>query len=323
MKLEAFFNLLFEDKSLDFWMIEIIIIYFLNIKIFKLKTYIHQKIAFGIVLIFSTLMKIISIIFAFRDGEEIDFINPALFIFIGIIGYLLIYSTEGYIFCKLKYYFEYKFISEIKILIVSGIFGFSIFLFCSLFTNFIECPSNELSDKICEASENDSNSPKYFDNYEIFFKNIWRKDRTSIINCIYAFLFLLKLSFSIFENLFTFLIIKVLDPMYLLASYSIIAFIVHIIYSIHVMVTNENKIEISSIFDIFESFFTILGSIIYLELIELNFCGLNYYLKKNIELRAKIENLDSPINKDEEINEIVDVDTEICMELDSMVGEKN
>ena len=32
--------------------------------------------------------------------------------------------------------------------------------------------------------------------------------------------------------------------------------------------------------------FYLLGSIVYLEFIELNFCGLNYYTKRNIEKRA-------------------------------------
>ena len=40
------------------------------------------------------------------------------------------------------------------------------------------------------------------------------------------------------------------------------------------------------IFDILTLIFYILGSIVYLEFIELNFCDLNFYTKRNIKERA-------------------------------------
>ena len=53
-----------------------------------------------------------------------------------------------------------------------------------------------------------------------------------------------------------------------------------------------NTLKNDFIFDCLTQLFSLLGTIIYLELIELNFCNLNYNLKKNIKIRAKNEALD-------------------------------
>ena len=279
----------------DFWMSEIVVIYFLTIKYFKFKSYIHQKVAMVIILIFSTLMKIIAAIFIYNNEEnkeEHEILASPFFYIISIIGFILIYATEGYVFCKLNYYFVYKFISERQVLISLGFFGIIISLICSLFTNFIECSSNEISNNICKKYEDNNNNSLYCDNYEIFFKNIWRKGRTPFINCIYIFLILLKILFSIYENVFILVIIKLLNPMYLLATYSITYFIGQIISFIYYLESHNYKFK-ELLFNFLARFFAFLGTIIYLEIIELNFCGLNHYLKKNIELRARFESSSS------------------------------
>ena len=56
-------------------------------------------------------------------------------------------------------------------------------------------------------------------------------------------------------------------------------------------IDNNDKIYVTTnIIDITLSVFYLLGSIIYLEFIELNFCGLNFYTRKNIKRRANTEN---------------------------------
>ena len=240
------FYVYLEPLGYDFWMIQILIIYYLNIKYFKFKSYLHQKVAMGIVLIFSTIMKIIAVITIYRiekNNEVYQILNSTFIVLMSIICFILINATEGYVFCKFKFYFEYKFISEVKVLIFSGAFGIIFCLICSLFSNFIACPSNKLTKIFCEPSVDDANIPKYFDNYEIFFKNIWQKDRTPFINCIYIFLIILKLLFSIFENVFILVIIKILSPMFLLATYSITYFIGQIISFIYYIAINNDKYQ--------------------------------------------------------------------------------
>lgn len=302
-KLYDFFYILFQDNGVDFWMTEAILIFWFTTKFLKVKIYKHQKIAIGIVIIFSTLMKIISIIYLNINNKEEE--TEIWWIFLGILCFLVVFSTEAYIFCKIKYYFEYKFISEINMQMAFGFFGFIFSVIVSLAVNFIECGDNNASEELCDVYE-DNNSTLYFDNYGVFFKSMWKKDRAGFINCIYIFLILVKIVFWTGEYFFCFFIIKVLNPIYLVCIYSIISFISTLILLVF-YISNNSEEKNDLYFELFARFFAILGIIIYLELIELNFCGLNYYLKKNIELRGDREvndisktqeNIDNEVNED-------------------------
>ena len=304
-KLYDFFYILFGELEVDFWMAEAILIFWLTTKLLKVKIYKHQKIAIGIVIIFSTLMKIFSIFFlnyVDRDKEDEKYYE-IWYIFLGIICFLVVFSVEAYIFCKIKYYFEYKFISEINMQMAFGFFGFIFSIIVSVAINFIECEDNEENKELCVVREDD-NSPLYFDNFGVFFKNMWKKDRSGFVNCVYIFLIVFKIVFWTGEYFFCFFIIKVLNPIYLVCTYSIVSFISTII-NLAYLSKPEKRYEL--IFELLARFFAILGIVIYLELIELNFCGLNYYLKKNIEQRGDREvndisktqeNIDNDANED-------------------------
>ena len=285
IKLLSFFYSLLLLHGLDFWMLEIIFIVFINIFLFKIKIYMHQKVAIAIILILSTLMKILSIISIYESDEEKTFKKYLSLFFIGIIGFIILYFIDGLILCKLKWYFDLKFISEKKMLVYFGLFGFIIFLLSSIIFNSLICPNTDIFNLIYCVYEDESK--KYFDNFSIFFKNIWKEDRTPIINIVYIFIFLLKITLSAFHYFFVYLIIKVLSPEYLVCSDSILYFIVKIITLIYQIITGELTYEF--IFDFLSQFFSLLGTLIYLELIELNFCNLNHYLKKNINKRTETE----------------------------------
>ena len=64
---------------------------------------------------------------------------------------------------------------------------------------------------------------------------------------------------------------------------------------------------------------SIIGFLIYLEIIELNFCGLSYMTKKNIELRA---HLDSIANEENDINKENDEEISIGGDEYSIVLQK-
>ena len=100
----------------------------------------------------------------------------------------------------------------------------------------------------------------------------------------------IKILFSAFQYFFSFLIIKLLGPEYLVCADSILFFLIKIISLIFYLINKSLKIEF--LFDFLSQFFSLLGTIIYLELIELNFCKLNYNLKRNINIRSNIEILD-------------------------------
>ena len=297
--------------GLDFWMLEIIFIAI--IILFKIKIYFHQKIAIAIILIFSTLMKIISVILVYESDEPRIYKEYSWLLPIGLIGFILLNFIDGYILCKMKWYFDLKFASEKKMLILFGFFGFIIFLIVSMISNYNECRTNDTIINFCLVY-NKENSSYYFDNFVIFFKTIWLEDRTPLANCAYIIILLLKIFLNAFRYFFAFLIIKILSPEFLVCSDSILYFITKIICFIYYIATDSLKNDF--IFDLLSQFFSLLGTIIYLELVELNFWGLNYDLKKNINFRAKSEaleiyNLESDTLSNEENtsdNNIIDLD---------------
>ena len=164
-----------------------------------------------------------------------------------------------------------------------GVLGIIYCLIGSIISNFIKCRNDDFSTYICLMQEEDSN--KYFDNFSLFFKQLWKKERNTSANIGYIFIIVFKLFFNAINYFLSFTVLKFFNPEYLVCADSIFYFISKIICLIYYLVANLLKNDF--LFDFLSQIFSILGTVIYLELIELNFCDLNHNLKKNIELRAK------------------------------------
>ena len=89
IKIIDFCYSIFFISGLEFWMIEIIFIVVINIKLFKIKIYIHQNVSIAIILFFSTLMKIISIISIYKNDKKRIFVENIWIAPVGIILFLL------------------------------------------------------------------------------------------------------------------------------------------------------------------------------------------------------------------------------------------
>ena len=103
--------------------------------------------------------------------------------------------------------------------------------------------------------------------------------------------------------LFIFQIVKYLDPIYKSFSAPLTFFIQKLILMYQI---NDNEplkyINESYFIDLASDMSAIIAFLIYLELIELNFCGLNKYLRKNIILRGKID-IENEITRDSNASE--------------------
>ena len=172
-----------------------IFIVLLNILLFKIKIYFHKKIAIAIILFFSTLKKIISIISIYESEDEKVYKQYIWILFFGVIGFLLCYAFDSYSLCKIKWYFDLKFISASKLMIYFGILGILFSFIGSLISNFIECNNDNFSYHVYFMY--DENDSKYFDNFSIFFKQIWKGDRYDSVNIGYIFIILLKISMQL------------------------------------------------------------------------------------------------------------------------------
>ena len=320
-------------KDLDFWMIEIIIISYMTSIFFKKKIYIHHKMIIYINL-FPVIFKIITIILSFKDdcnkGDDYYYnynyklkrclqnnetfnktedskrlknyyVKNAYIVPIGIIVYLLLITLRSFVNSSLKWLMDLKYISDKKLLMIYGIFGAIISFIICIITTFVECKNNidkaDIYDYICKVNNNNT---LYFDD----FKDI-EYDLLSILRTVFGSIFFY------FNKYFSMLIIKYLTPVHLIFSIPVYYFFLKMVLMINTLIRDgsffsENRIkyiEYKFIFDSLGDILSTIGFLIYLEIIELNFCKLNYYLRRKISERAdddKYGNLGIEDDEDED-----------------------
>ena len=192
----------------DYWMFELLCISFIASKLLKIKLYSHQKLWIIInslsCLIFRIIMLIIWISYSYskiNDEDDINYNNFCIkyiwFIPISIIIYTFFISSTSYIFTKLKFYMDLKFISITKLLILYGYIGFVLTsINCIIETN-IKCIGSE-RDFFCQLKEydkDDSDYDSYIENIRKFFEDFSNLNSKDFI--IEIFLFFLEWFFII------------------------------------------------------------------------------------------------------------------------------
>jgi len=156
-------------------MFEILVISYINAKMFNLKVYRHQTLAIFFNSFICLLFRLPSFILSFsledkgneKDGKRLFEIS-GWYIVLGLIIYTIIITIRSYSHTKIKWFIDLKYISSTKLLIYIGFIGILISsILCIIVTN-IEC-----SPKInfCEVSYNNSSS-KYLDNFGVYYETI-------------------------------------------------------------------------------------------------------------------------------------------------------
>ena len=292
-------------KDLDFWMFEIIILYYINSKFFNQEHYLHQKLIIFLNLILSLFKISVIIISIFGDKEENENNSKILYVtfykFIPIIiaVYLCLITLRSYVNIKIKWLMDFKFISVSKILLAYGIIGIILSSIACMITTIFKCPKNDFFSPICKVKS--KNGKIYFDNLIVYYNKF---DYFEILRIIFgAVLFF-------FSKYYSLLIIKYFTPIHLIFSIPIYFFfkkiflIFNTLFHGNFFIENKMKnIEYKFTLDISEDFLSFIGFAIYLELIELNFCGLNYNLGRHISIRAYSEiyqDSENVINDNEE-----------------------
>ena len=136
----------------------------------------------------------------------------------------------------------------------------------------------------------------YYDSFTYYFEQIWKKGKKELNNIIYILLFVLKLLISALISLFSILIVKHLSPENYFCAYEIFFFIIRLCGLINSIIIDED-IKVHIFLFLAESV-SLLGIIIYLELIEIKIFNLNLNLKKNIEMRSLSEYKDIKLETD-------------------------
>ena len=232
---------------------------------------------------------------------------------VGIIVYLLLITLRSYVNAKIKEFMDLKYISIHKLLIYYSIMGI---IFCTIvctITTFVKCeditiPSNstkkDIYDYICLVTDNQFNNKtstnhtqKYFDSFYVYFKN-FNENKNAITK---VFILIAEIIFFIFHKYFSVLIIKHFTPVHIIISFPVYFVIQKIILIINTEIRKQKFFDDERNFnyrtekfclDIFGDITSILGFLVYLEMVELNFCEFNYNLRKNIIYRGDNETIE-------------------------------
>ena len=259
----------------EFWTFDIIfILWFMSIYI-PTKIYAHQKYSMIFIIILDSILLIIA---SFLPGinENNEYINiyqktgNILICIFFIIFYIVLSALMSYARVKGKILIDYKYISPYKMIIIIGLFGFVINVSKLIYSIVNEVACNDIKKPDLQCYFSISN-----------YINNWKG---SFLEIILTFFYIISSFMSMTCEIY---IIKYLNPNYLLMSDNIYYEFIKIIN----IINESNQMSVFSKFVILQlaELLELIGCLIYLEIIELRFCGLNTYLKKNIIKRAEFD----------------------------------
>ena len=322
---------LFNIINLYFWTIQIIFIFFFMNKIFIIKFYNFQKcslyfmiVVVSILLIISSFLPV-SIIDTSNDGKEKESAYDIIKLLTGSYLYdiclvIIINFLSGvmsYARVKVKVFVDYKYVSPYQIIVFIGIFGIFLTIIELIITSSFKC-HNDIK-HFCMAESSGSHN-KYIDNIKIYFSSL--KELTDDWK-FYVEIIIIQPIFLIinfFELVCEFLVIIRLNPIFVLIQNNFNYAINNVLFLI--FNNNQNFEEYLTLtqFYISESaeIIAIICYMIYLQIIELRFCGLDKYLKKNLILISKTESSENDDYLDE-IDKDGDVKSDISSQSNQSV----
>ena len=213
------YRVIFQD--LDFWMFELIFLWYLSIKMFKYKIYKHQFLGLSLC-IFSGLLKVGCIIVTFvgykNEVNEKDLPifyknnKPIFRICIGIILYVLFIALRAYIDMKLKWYMDKENVSPNNLFIIYGLFGILIYTIICIVGTLVPCPNYELSKYLCKVKYG-KNNKKYLEHFISYTSKYEVEKLTQIIPII-----IFGILFYFIKEYFSILITKHFTPVHVIIS---------------------------------------------------------------------------------------------------------
>ena len=306
-----------------FWTLEILFVIYLSIKILKVKFGNHQKVT---VFILAFILFSLQIIISFLPGTDHDCKDEKCFdknlndnnlyifmtkkfghfgyIFLILFLYILNFIMRDFSWVRLKFLMDIKSIPLFKILLFMGIIGCAVIIIgfiiasnvpCEIMENikmingfYFDMTKNEEVDfmrHVCGLINYDEQNNKltfYYDHFVIFFKDITNSTRKAVEISIIPIYFIINIMIHFSYAM----ILKHLDPNAMLVN-------VNFNYLISRMLTyikNKGRKEYLTVakFTLLElcEILAIIAYMIYIELIELKFCKLDYHIKKQIQERG-------------------------------------
>ena len=289
-------------QDLDFWFFELIFVSYIFGKIFSLNISSHQKLGMALSIIVGSLLKIYNISLSLNSSTFYAK-NHALISF--CIFYFLLIIMRSYVNTQVKSFLDLKYISHRILLVSYGIAGTIMCFFTGLFTSSVTCSEN-LRNYVCVM---EYDNKLYYDEVHNYIES-WQNMLVRIIVIILGMI-------SFFSNIYFYTsIIKYYTPIHVIFSFPIQFFIEKTFLLIFTgafysedLFTEKNQLT-KFLLDIFGDIASIFGFLIYLEMIELNFCKLNYNLRKNIIKRGEIDYVNSSVSEPIPLCDIIDDDND-------------
>ena len=286
---------IFLSNNIDvvaYWIVDLFFLAQINLIMFGVPIYAHKKCAIIFIFIFSSIFKFLSTFeILFNDEYESIYKYHVILIPIMAISYFCVSLFRFYILTKIKVLFDNEYLPVTFFFIIYNLIGAIILFFASLIASNNKCADiNKFSgiNLICRiAIKNGDNVDYYFDNFSYFFEQLWRKDKSFGMNFLYLILFIIKIILNGIILFYSMLQVKHLNAEYYQVYFQILYFIIIFIGVIKTIIDGGDlKMPIYSILAEFGS---VVGTMIYLELIELKFFKLDENIKKNIEMRSLSE----------------------------------
>ena len=240
-------------------------------------------------------MKIVTIIISYKNNDsEILYISYKWLIPVGIVFFIILITIRAYAISKIKWLIDLKYISPTKLLIFHGIIGVILFNLACLFTTLKSCENPQNLNYLCNVTYINSTKNKYyFDHVGVYFDNFKKANFLEIF--VEILIILLGMCTLFGHKYFSLLVIKYLTPVHLIFTFPIFYFFDKISLIINNLIIDKKlfkedvKIDNKGakfILDITGDLLSFIGFIIFLEIIELNFCSFNYDTKRNITGRS-------------------------------------
>ena len=290
----------FGFDRIEIWTCEIIFILYFMKKYFRIKIYNFKKLALFIILLPTSLLLLTSTFLPFTSHEspeekskdvnayeEIESITGSklysipLFIFFILLEILLSYSRV-----KAKVLMDLRYLSPYLIIFYIGICGSILILIMLIILSIFKC-SDGFND-ICMVRDLNDETLLYIDNAIIYFQELRETGNRMYIEIFLIIPFYLIIKFLEFTC--EVLVIYYFNPNYVLIRDNLYYGITRIIFIIENNSNYQNHISLTQ-FIILESseIISVFAYGIYLEIIELRFCGLDRYLKRNIIKRSEAD----------------------------------
>ena len=309
--IEFFSEIISPLSFFTYWMVVLLIISYINKKMFKREIYKHQKLAIYFSFIVAFIFQLSSFILSMKSEEVIDrniykqYLN-LWFLPIGLTIHFVYVSLNSIIYSKMKWLMDSKNISLGKLFMIYSIAALIFNIIICIVLTHIKC-STDVAQYFCEIEDEDD---LYLENISLFIEDIlvinenFKKDLIYVIIIIFVDM--------ITYSLYIFFFLSILKNL-ALEYYFFLSSITGVFSQIILMIKNkisfgyffasegkDFKLLLTKfLFNIIGNSLAVIGFLVYLEIIELNFFNLNYNLRRKIMERSIIESIErTSINTD-------------------------